>query len=81
MDDTIDETDRLAGILEMDSAVAATLNLTVRSLSGDHIRPLRQEVLTHFCHISIFALFTACYCDRLYSHSCSLQEMVIGVEA
>ena len=43
-DDGIDETDALANMLERDSAVAATLNLTVLSLPGDHIRPCRQEV-------------------------------------
>lgn len=44
VDDTIDETDRLTQLLQNDAAVAATLNLTVRSLPGDHVRPLRQEV-------------------------------------
>ncbi|KAK9800800.1 hypothetical protein WJX73_006739 [Symbiochloris irregularis] len=43
-DDTIDETPSLAAMLEKDSAVASSLNLTVQNLPGDHVRPLRQEV-------------------------------------
>ena len=46
VDDSIDETNVLAKMLERDSAVAAMLNLTVRTLSGDHLRPIKQEV-TH----------------------------------
>ena len=42
-DDSIDETSQLAATLTDSSAIAETLDLSVRSLSGDHVRPLGQE--------------------------------------
>jgi hypothetical protein len=42
-DDSIDETSQLAATLTDSSAISETLDLSVRSLSGDHVRPLRQE--------------------------------------
>ena len=51
-DDTIDETDVLASMLENDCAIASTLKLTVLSLPGDHTRPIRQEV--NLCLLQAF---------------------------
>ena len=42
-DDAIDETSALAATLTDSSAIKETLDLSVRSLAGDHVRPLRQE--------------------------------------
>lgn len=42
-DDSIDETSALAATLTDSSAIKETLDLSVRSLAGDHVRPLRQE--------------------------------------
>ncbi|XP_024536427.1 uncharacterized protein LOC9645252 [Selaginella moellendorffii] len=41
-DDVIDETPELAKILSSSSAVSMSLDLSVRTLSGDHARPLQQ---------------------------------------
>ncbi|CAI5962753.1 unnamed protein product [Closterium sp. NIES-64] len=43
-DDTIDETADLADTLAAGSAVSACLDLAMRTLPGDHVRPLRQVV-------------------------------------
>jgi hypothetical protein len=43
-DDGIDETPQLAATLTESSAISETLDLAVRSLPGDHVRPLRQQV-------------------------------------
>ena len=43
-DDSIDETPELAQLLQTKSAISGTLDLTVKSLSGDHIRPLQQSL-------------------------------------
>ncbi|KAI8475731.1 MAG: hypothetical protein J3K34DRAFT_403441 [Monoraphidium minutum] len=43
-DDTIDETLPLAMLLQESSAVSASLDLSVRTLPGDHIRPLQQSL-------------------------------------
>ncbi|GJP36596.1 hypothetical protein CLOM_g21085, partial [Closterium sp. NIES-68] len=43
-DDTIDETADLADTLAAGSAVSACLDLAMRTLPGDHVRPLRQAV-------------------------------------
>ncbi|CAI7831043.1 unnamed protein product [Closterium sp. NIES-54] len=43
-DDTIDETADLADTLAAGSAVSACLDLAMRTLPGDHVRPLRQSV-------------------------------------
>lgn len=43
-DDTIDETPQLAATLTESSAISVTLDLAVRSLAGDHVRPLGQEL-------------------------------------
>ena len=45
--DTIDETEVLRGVLSTGSAVSASLDLTLRELPGDHVRPL-QQVTAHF---------------------------------
>jgi hypothetical protein len=42
-DDTIDETSGLAATLTDSSAIKESIDLSVRSLAGDHVRPLRQE--------------------------------------
>ena len=43
--DTIDETSELSQLLQgRGSAVGPVLDLSVRTLPGDHVRPLRQEV-------------------------------------
>jgi hypothetical protein len=42
-DDGIDETSTLAAVLTDSSAIAETLDLSVRSLAGDHVRPCRQR--------------------------------------
>lgn len=42
-DDTIDETPALASTLQT-SAVGNTLELTVKTLAGDHVRPLQQDL-------------------------------------
>ncbi len=42
-DDSIDETGILAGVLTDSSAISETLDLSIKSLSGDHVRPLKQE--------------------------------------
>jgi len=44
VDDTIDETGILAGVLTDSSAISTTLDLSVKSLAGDHVRPLRQQL-------------------------------------
>ncbi|CAM6113001.1 unnamed protein product [Calypogeia fissa] len=41
-DDTIDETPDLARMLSFDSAVSGYLDMSVRTLPGDHTRPLQQ---------------------------------------
>ncbi|KIZ06343.1 hypothetical protein MNEG_1607 [Monoraphidium neglectum] len=41
-DDSIDETLGLAVLLQSSSAVSSSLDLSVRTLPGDHIRPLQQ---------------------------------------
>ena len=41
--DTIDETPTLASVLQS-SAAAQSLELTLKTLSGDHVRPLRQDL-------------------------------------
>ena len=43
-DDGIDETPQLAATLTESSAISETLDLSVRSLAGDHVRPLGQEL-------------------------------------
>ena len=43
-DDGIDETPTLAATLTESSAISETLDLSVRSLAGDHVRPLGQEL-------------------------------------
>ena len=43
VDDTIDETPVLASILQS-SAAGASLELTLKSLPGDHVRPLQQDL-------------------------------------
>lgn len=42
-DDTIDETPALASVLQS-SAAASALELTLKSLPGDHVRPLQQDL-------------------------------------
>ena len=44
-DDSIDETSGLAATLTDSSAIKETLDLSVKSLAGDHVRPLRQATL------------------------------------
>lgn len=44
-EDTIDETLQLASLLQQSSAVSASLDLTVRTLPGDHIRPMQQALV------------------------------------
>lgn len=41
MDDSIDETMDLASVLQSSSAVSHSLDISVRTLPGDHIRPLQ----------------------------------------
>jgi len=43
VDDTIDETPALASILQS-SAAGSSLELTLKSLPGDHVRPLQQDL-------------------------------------
>lgn len=43
--DTMDESMELAGLLQSTSAVSTTLDLTVRTLDGDHLRPVQQNVV------------------------------------
>lgn len=44
-DDSIDNTNELAQLLQGSSPVAQQLNLTVRTLPGDHIRPMQQAIV------------------------------------
>lgn len=44
-DDTIDETPQLASVLQS-SAAAGQLELTVRTMNGDHVRPMQQDFST-----------------------------------
>ncbi|EYU26062.1 hypothetical protein MIMGU_mgv1a0066431mg, partial [Erythranthe guttata] len=41
-DDTIDETSRLAQVLSSESAISSMLDMSIRSLPGDHGLPLQQ---------------------------------------
>lgn len=41
-DDSIDETPILADTLSVNSAVSENLDLSIRTLPGDHARPLQQ---------------------------------------
>lgn len=41
-DDTIDETPVLAQVLTFESAVSSSLDMSVRTLPGDHGVPLQQ---------------------------------------
>ncbi|GIL78290.1 hypothetical protein Vretimale_7640 [Volvox reticuliferus] len=41
-DDTMDETNNLVQLLQGSSAVGEVLDLTVRTLPGDHLRPMQQ---------------------------------------
>ncbi|EEH60120.1 uncharacterized protein MICPUCDRAFT_3522, partial [Micromonas pusilla CCMP1545] len=43
-DDTIDETGVLASTLTDGAAISESLDLSVKSLAGDHVRPCRQDV-------------------------------------
>lgn len=43
-EDVVDETDVLAALLQ-DSVISANLDLTLRSLPGDHGRPMQATVL------------------------------------
>lgn len=43
--DIMDESMELAGLLQSTSAVSTTLDLTVRTLDGDHLRPVQQNVV------------------------------------
>ncbi|GAB2261672.1 hypothetical protein Droror1_Dr00002669 [Drosera rotundifolia] len=43
-DDTLDETPRLAQILSVESAVSSSLDMSIRTLPGDHVLPLRQAL-------------------------------------
>lgn len=49
-DDTIDETSVLAQLLSTDSAISSMLDMSIRSLPGDHGLPLHQVniVLVNF---------------------------------
>lgn len=41
-DDTIDETSTLAQVISSDSAISSMLDMSMRSLPGDHGLPLQQ---------------------------------------
>lgn len=41
-DDTIDETPILAKVLSSDSTISSVLDMSIRSLPGDHGLPLQQ---------------------------------------
>ncbi|GAB2275668.1 hypothetical protein Dimus_010424 [Dionaea muscipula] len=41
-DDTLDETPRLAQVLSVESAISTMLDLSIRTLPGDHVLPLQQ---------------------------------------
>ncbi|KAL3649923.1 hypothetical protein CASFOL_006326 [Castilleja foliolosa] len=43
-DDTIDETSTLAQVLSSESAISSMLDMSIRSLPGDHALPLQQVV-------------------------------------
>jgi len=43
-DDEIDETPQLASVLQSSAAASANLELTVKTMEGDHIRPLQQDL-------------------------------------
>ena len=42
-EDSIDETPELAQLLQTKSAISGTLDLTVKTLGGDHVRPLQID--------------------------------------
>eukprot|EP00252_Welwitschia_mirabilis_P009889 TRINITY_DN22817_c0_g1_i2.p1 TRINITY_DN22817_c0_g1~~TRINITY_DN22817_c0_g1_i2.p1 ORF type:complete len:365 (-),score=54.05 TRINITY_DN22817_c0_g1_i2:224-1318(-) len=44
-DDTMDETPTLAQVLSSDSAISSCLDISIRTLPGDHSSPLRQLML------------------------------------
>jgi hypothetical protein len=41
-DDTIDDSIELAQLLQSSSAISSRLDLSLRTLDGDHIRPMAQ---------------------------------------
>lgn len=41
-DDTIDDSVQLTQLLQSSAAISSRLNLSLRTLDGDHIRPLTQ---------------------------------------
>ena len=43
-DDQIDETPRLIQMLQNEAAISAAANVTIRTLPGDHVRPLAQNI-------------------------------------
>lgn len=44
VDDTLDETNGLSTILQA-SAVASSLDMTTRTLPGDHMRPMQERLV------------------------------------
>lgn len=43
-DDQIDETPRLIKMLQDEAAISAAVDVTIRTLPGDHVRPLAQNI-------------------------------------
>lgn len=49
-DDTIDETSTLAQVLSSEAAISSMLDMSIRTLPGDHSLPLQQVILSSlFC--------------------------------
>ena len=45
-DDSIDETPTLANMLTNDSAISSRMDLAVKTIAGDHLRPLKQKIVS-----------------------------------
>lgn len=52
-DDMIDETATLARVLSAESAISSSLDLSIRSVSGDHGLPLQQVSLLFIIYFNL----------------------------
>lgn len=73
VDDTIDETPSLASVLQS-SAIAASLDLTLKSFPGDHVRPLQQDLSRISPDLARFTSDRLSDSDKFWSSVTSLAE-------
>lgn len=71
--DSIDETPSLAAVLQS-SAMASSLELTLKSFSGDHVRPLQQDLNRISPDLAKFTSDRLSDSDRFWSSVSSLAE-------